>query len=170
MFKPNGFSLIELLVTIAILAIALSFALPSFEALVTEQRLRAATQELHGALNQARQEAVLTRRSISIAAADDNWARGWSLFVDSNNNGIREPAEPMLAVHDSLQGVAVYPDATSRQYIHYTPGGNSIQPSGAFHSGRLLLCARSPLAFRIVINKAGRIRQESGNAAQLCPH
>lgn len=170
MFKRNGFSLIELLVTLAVLAIALSLTAPGFGRLLEEHRLQVATQELQSALNQARTTAVLSGQPVSIAALDGNWEQGWTLFVDRNNNGIREPSEQLLATHAAISPITVIPDSTSRRYVHYTPGGYSAQPNGAFHSGHFVLCASTQSAARIVINRAGRIRRESSEADPLCPH
>ncbi len=169
MLKHNAFSLIELLVALAILTIALSIAAPGFGRLLEEHRLRVAAQELQSALNQARATAVLTGQPVSIAALDGNWAQGWVLFVDSNNNGTREPTEQLLATHAALSNITVIPDSTSRRYVHYTPGGYSIQPSGAFHSGHFVLCTSTQSATRIVINRAGRIRRESSETDPFCP-
>lgn len=168
MFKAKGFSLIELLVSISILAIALSYALPGFSRLAEDQRLQTATQELHSAMSQARETAVLSGRPISVAAQNGDWAQGWNLFYDSNNNGIREPSEQLLSTHEALVRITAHPDPTSRDYVHYTPRGQSIQPSGAFHSGHILLCASTHSAARIVINKAGRIRRETNATALPC--
>lgn len=168
MFKPNGFTLLELLITLAILAIILSIAVPGFSELIERNRLQAATHELRNALGHTREMAVLRQRPISIVATDRDWAKGWSIFVDDNNNGIQDAGETVLLVHPSLTGIRVQTDATSRRYIHYTPRGNSIQPSGAFHAGHLSLCGNTQSGYRIVINKAGRIREESGPTASLC--
>jgi prepilin-type N-terminal cleavage/methylation domain-containing protein len=80
--KEQGFTLIELMITIAILAIIATMAAPSFGNLIQKQNLNRSTQELIGQLNNARSKAVLERRDVTVQlnslAADTptqlNWA------------------------------------------------------------------------------------------------
>lgn len=80
--KKQGFTLIELMITIAILAIIATMAAPSFGNLIQKQNLNRSTQELIGQLNNARSKAVLERRDVTVQlnslAADTptqlNWA------------------------------------------------------------------------------------------------
>lgn len=63
MQKNRGFTLIELMVTIAVLAIVASIAAPSFGDMFQRQNLNKSTQELVLVLNKARSKAVVERRS-----------------------------------------------------------------------------------------------------------
>lgn len=80
--KNQGFTLIELMVTIAVMAIIAMMAAPSFGNLIQKQNLNRSTQELIGQLNNARSKAVLERRPVKVQlnslAADTpaqlNWA------------------------------------------------------------------------------------------------
>jgi type IV fimbrial biogenesis protein FimT len=169
MFKHQGLSLLELLFSLALLMTILGLAVPSFRDMIAAQRALTAMHSLRGALNYARERAVLSGVPVSIAAAQGDWAKGWSLFHDRNNDGIRQAHEQPLAVYEPLQDVEVRPDSTSRTYIHYRPNGISVQPNGAFHAGHLLLCARHRTSYKLLINRTGRIRTESGETASLCP-
>ncbi|MCY1349697.1 type II secretion system protein H [compost metagenome] len=169
MSRTHGFSLVELLVTLSLLAIALSFAAPAFSELVAAQRTRIALHDLTEALLQARATAITTGKPISLAATGSTWANGWTLFVDDNNDGIRQPHERLISVHESLEGIEIRPDSTSRKYIHYIPRGSSIQQNGAFHAGNLVICGKSQRSYKIVINRVGRIRYESAASTTLCP-
>ncbi|MCO8041195.1 GspH/FimT family pseudopilin [Acinetobacter bohemicus] len=66
MQKNKGFTLIELMVTIAILVIVTMMAAPSFGNLVQKQNLNRSTQELIGQLNSARSQAVLERKEVKV--------------------------------------------------------------------------------------------------------
>jgi type IV fimbrial biogenesis protein FimT len=64
--KEQGFTLIELMITIAVLAIIATMAAPSFGDMMLRQNLNKSTQELVSILNQARAKAVLERRSVRV--------------------------------------------------------------------------------------------------------
>jgi len=64
--KNKGFTLIELMVTIAVLGIIATIAAPSFSNLLEKQNLNRSTQELIGQLNSARSKAVLERREVTV--------------------------------------------------------------------------------------------------------
>ncbi len=66
MHKSGGFTLIELMVTIAVLAIIATMAVPSFSNIILSQDLNRSTQELVGQLNNARSKAVLERREVKV--------------------------------------------------------------------------------------------------------
>ncbi len=72
MHKSRGFTLIELMVTIAVMAIIAMMAAPSFGNLLQKQNLNRSTQELVSQLNNARSKAVLERREVRVALKRDS--------------------------------------------------------------------------------------------------
>jgi type IV fimbrial biogenesis protein FimT len=72
--KHKGFTLIELMVTIAVMAIIAMMAAPSFGDMLQRQNLNKSTKELVATLNQARAKAALERREITVEllSADEN--------------------------------------------------------------------------------------------------
>lgn len=80
--KENGFTLIELMVTIAIAAIIATMAAPSMGQWLVRQNLSKSTQELISVLNNARTKAALERKEITVqlntsAVADTTSQLNW---------------------------------------------------------------------------------------------
>lgn len=91
----RGFTLIEMLVTVVILAIVIVVAIPSFYSLVQNNRSVSATNSLLFGLKLARSEAIKRGLSVSIcptadanfSACGNDWTQGWLVFVNPDENG-----------------------------------------------------------------------------------
>lgn len=84
-----GFSLVELFVGIAIVAILVSVAMPSMLSLIAEARLSAQTDQLMGVLNRARLSAIKERKVYTVCpAADANTASACSTSASDWSNGM----------------------------------------------------------------------------------
>lgn len=95
-FMSKGFTLIELMITLAIVVILLVIGIPSLTALMIKSQLSGEVQEFYGAIDFARSEAVKRGTSVSICKSADgstcggNWSNGWIIFTDENSNGTRD--------------------------------------------------------------------------------
>ncbi|MDM3871262.1 GspH/FimT family pseudopilin [Porticoccus sp. W117] len=93
--KQAGFTLIELMVTVAILAILVAVAVPAMTSFMNSNRLTAHTSALKQAIQYARSEAVAKNQNVSVCASSDGatctgaWNQGWIVRLDSDGTVLR---------------------------------------------------------------------------------
>ncbi|MFP4294722.1 MAG: GspH/FimT family pseudopilin [Halothiobacillaceae bacterium] len=91
MEKTTGFSLIELMITIAVLAIVLAIAVPSFSFLVQSNRATTLANDLTTAITFARSEAIRRGENVTLCSSNDGndcggtWTDGWIAIADSDD-------------------------------------------------------------------------------------
>jgi type IV fimbrial biogenesis protein FimT len=174
-----GVTLIELIVTLAIAVILLSIAVPSFQSAMRTNRIAALTNELSGALQLARSEAVTRGRQVTVCKSDDvsddtptcnasaSWQNGWLVFADDNQNSTFDAGERPLRVGQPSAGTAVIAsggtDATNfANYVSFTPTGQAKGSSTTHpNEGTLTICI-APDQRSIVINTVGRLHIAKG--------
>lgn len=127
--RAGGFTAIELMVVIGILAVLAALAGPSFTQTLESWRVREATESLRGSLLLARSEAIKRGGGVAVqklpnntngctsATANSDWDCGWFVCQDTNNNGTCNASEPVL------QRI----DAPARVQVTRTGGGASIK-------------------------------------------
>lgn len=95
-----GFSLVEMLTTMSILAILLAIASPGLASLTSANALASAQSELAAAMMMARGEAMKRGLQVGLTAAapvaGTEFTGGWTVFVDSNANGIFDAGEQVV--------------------------------------------------------------------------
>ena len=118
----HGFTLIELMVTVSVLAILLALAWPSFTALINNNRLAAQTNELVASLQLAKSEAVRRNARITVCPSADGatcaaagpWT-GWVTIVASNNEVLRNATAKLpVQVTSSVDSVTYRGDGLAR--------------------------------------------------------
>ncbi len=162
----TGVTLIELLVTLAVLAVLLGVGIPSLAGLIRDSRLTTSINSIHAALFYARSESIKRGRRVTICtsanqvacAAGIGWHSGWIVFDDPNGNGVRDAGETVLRVGDALPPpIAITGNTPVRNYVSYVPSGTTRAVGGALQMGTITACDGGS-ARQIVISASGRPR------------
>lgn len=180
MNRHGGFTLMELLVTLAVAAIVLTIGIPSFREMILNNRMVTQTNDLLGALALTRSEAikrgvrvVMCRSAGSGCAMDSTsvWEAGWMIFADQNRNGARDPAEPIIRVREGVGGaMTIRAGGNFARWIAYQPSGVSIGNTGLGTGTFRLYDSRGVDRARfIVISSTGRARVRQKQASDACP-
>ncbi|MDP3230829.1 MAG: GspH/FimT family pseudopilin [Acidovorax sp.] len=103
-----GFTAIELMVVVSIVAILAALAAPSFTPLIERWRVRSATEEVQSTLYFARSEAIKRGGRVSIVRDSD----GWAVYFDANNNGSNEVTEILQTTAPPPRLDITFPAAT----------------------------------------------------------
>ena len=172
----RGFTLLELMFTVAIASVLLGLAVPAFNGLwLDSQRTVAVNALVHG-IFLARTNASLRGRTVAICASHDgqscaeigaDWQVGWMVFenLDRDSPPTRDEGEPVLAVQAAWPGGSI---VSNRRSYSFRPHYHGVI------NGTLVFCDRrgSTQARAIVINNAGRPRvttRDSDNRPLRCP-
>ncbi len=135
-----GLSLLELMVSMAVMALVLGFGVPSFVGVVQNNRIVTVTNDLVTTIHAARSEAVKSRNIAVICASDDpsaavpvcgdDFASGWVAFIDRNGDGTvdanADPAldDTILRTHSSIDD-SIVSSAAGGAYLAFSPSGFS---------------------------------------------
>lgn len=134
--NARGFTLLELMTAVTVLAVLLGLAVPSFREVSRNNRVTAAQNDLVTAFTYARSEALRLSQPVSVCATEDaatcsgaeNWATGWIAFIDSGATPGEVDEED--ANERVLQAWAATNTsmtlAGSTPYVQYGPTGMTI--------------------------------------------
>ena len=75
----RGLTLIEAMVTLAVLVVLAFLAAPSFHEMLLSQRVKTASFDVFSGLLLARSEAVARNRAVTIVPSGGNWSEGWTI-------------------------------------------------------------------------------------------
>jgi len=132
-----GFTLVEVLITLAIVAILLVVAVPAMQRFMTGRAVLAQAEELVATLRLARSDALRLNSAVTVCAATDttadspvcaaaannaSWNAGWLTFIDLDNDGVRDTGERVLRVQSPLKGVKAVTSNT-QGHVRFYPNG-----------------------------------------------
>jgi type IV fimbrial biogenesis protein FimT len=128
----RGYSIIEIVTAVAVLALLLGFAIPSFEQFMMNFRTTSQTNDLLADFAVARYEATKLGRNVTVAANGGDWNTGWQVNSDLNGNGTIAAEEILRQRGDLVDGFAVAASdsgGTAITQIVFGPTGAMTAPA-----------------------------------------
>ncbi len=138
----SGFTLVELLITIAIVAILASLATPSYREFVAGQRIKTASFDIMSALTLARSEAIKRAAQVTVTPTGGAWTNGWSVMA---------PDGTTLNQQSALSGLSIICKSGSPSATVTCPAG------GLAYAGNGRLSAATP-SFEISSTSSTAVR------------
>ena len=173
--KQQGFSLYELIMTMALVALVLTLGIPSFGGILANHRLKVEVNALFHAVHLARKSSIVRRRAVSICPSSNgidcepgfDWSEGWMMFVntDRDSPAIRDDDEAILSRHPVDQNARIMSNRKS-----YTLRSIELRAT----NGTLIFCDRNgrAAARALVISYTGRprvTRRDRRGKSYRCP-
>lgn len=142
--STRGFTLVELLITLAVAAILLAVAVPSFRTFIQNAKLNSAADSFLAAIQQARSEAI-TRGDIVVlcrtadsstdncGGSNKNWSAGWLMYATptaSSEGPYNDSADHVLLKRGSPapQDVTITSDGDGNSYLAFGSAGTLKEP------------------------------------------
>ncbi len=169
----RGFTLLETLIVISLLAILSTLAIPSFQHSQKKNQADRAISQLQNALSLARQTAINQRSRTIVCPSIDgrqceqqsDWLPGFIAFIDLNHSNQYEPDEEragLLQRHYSMRGAQFY---SSRNLVSFNSYG---QTNGTPQTFNYCDQSSNPLyARRLRINLQGRLALDHDATCQV---
>lgn len=80
--NPSGFTLIEMIIVIAVLGIVLAIAVPSFQEMISGYKIKSAASTLQSALLLTRSEAIKRNSNVTLSpVVAEQWGSGWNISL-----------------------------------------------------------------------------------------
>jgi type IV fimbrial biogenesis protein FimT len=166
----SGFTLVELVITVAIAGVLLGIGIPNFQNFVKNNRMVAQTNEILADLNYTRSEALKRSRNVHICkttnpkaatpvcnpTAGDAWTTGWLIWADENGNNTLDntPVNELLRINEGASGtVTIKTAAPIQNEVIFTKLGLLSNAGGTFN-----ICddRGSPKGRQVTVTTTGR--------------
>ncbi len=169
--NQSGFTLYELLITIVIIGIVLSFGIPNFGEFTRNSRITGTANDLHSSFFLGRSEAARSKSNITICASNNSMGAatctggtfddGWIIFVDLDGN-IQRPAGPNVPGGENL--LRRHPPIDDAIDISMNPGATffSFAPTGL---GRGDQSGFTAIQTAVICDGRGNVVAAGGNSA-----
>lgn len=170
-----GFTLVEMMIVLAIVAILLGIGLPSFNEGMRDKRLSSMTSEFISAVYVARNEALTRRKSITLAPLADGWAFGW--IINDGPTVLHTYVNPNIQLGDGGQSdmrVAIFNAENnaldSRSFVFLPRGQVTYGVGGLIGGVTVRICDDRPAerGRTLAVSAFGTVQNTEHLTPELC--
>ncbi len=166
--RQTGFTLGELMATLAVAGITLALAVPSFQDVMRNNRQATSINQLVSAMHLARSEAVTRNVQVTICPSADGdtcgggWDDGWILFPDRDQDRARDGGEDVLGSGVPSDTLTLETDEFP-DFIAFRPNGRAMADDVDANTGAFTFCDARGADF-------ARVVQVGPNGQPMVPH
>jgi type IV fimbrial biogenesis protein FimT len=176
----KGFTLAELLITIAVGAVLMALGVPAYTSFLQNARQVSSVNELVSTLHAARDLAVTRNARITVCPSSTgadceavSWTEGWIVFQDLDGGGSVNGLETIDRVVDEV-GIPSITTAEFDDFLIFRPNGRVMVNTLAENTGQLTFCdERGAARARVlIVDVGGRPRssdKQANGASPVCP-
>jgi type IV fimbrial biogenesis protein FimT len=161
-----GFTLYELMITVVIVGVVLSFGIPNLSEYTKNSRMTSTANDLHASFYLARSEAARAKTNITICASANSmdaaancggtWDQGYIVFLDENGDLLRAGAtETVLRAHGPVATGVTLAIANDASFFSFASTG----------LGRGNIGANISMTQVVMCDERGNIKAAGGNSA-----
>lgn len=122
----HGYTLIELMTTVALVSVLATIGIPAFSHSVDGQRIGSTSRNLSASLALARHAAISQRYPVLVKSIGGSWKAGWTVYIDANSNGIFDHGERELLRQAAIpDGVQITPNSPVQSYVRFVATGEA---------------------------------------------
>ena len=182
--KQHGLTLIELMVTVAVLGILAAWGYPAFTGLVSQMQYNRTRDALVDTLSAARNDAIFNSRTVRVCASlngsscdptPTDWDTGWIVHEDCNGDAIRDTTNVCDRDRDGTVDTANAAERIIRTYgppdhpVTATAGAVTFFPTGQDAPGTTCTITTAQGNGTVEVNAAATIFSKGIQAAPATP-
>jgi len=183
-YKMRGVTLLELMIALLIASVMLTIGIPSFRAVIDNQRLTVATNEMVMSLNLAKSEAIKRVAYVTICKSNNGvsctgvgaWNDGWIIFANTGVASLDfiDAGDEVIRIYPKLRdSIDLTPSGTIGDFLSFRPSG-TLGTSVGNMTGTLTVCDERGADFArgVLLEASGRWRvsrdEDHGGGALSC--
>jgi type IV fimbrial biogenesis protein FimT len=171
--KSDGFTIIELMITILVLAVLISLGAPNLYQMIVNNRLTTEVNSLVAGLQYARSEALRRNTVVTIGASSTDWSSGWNVWIDTDADNAVDGTETLLRSQNSqASGYTIKPPSS----VTTSPAALRFNANGTIANASPLVtevCKSGSVGRVVTVSMVGQVQtsntKDSSNNDLKCP-